>query len=381
MNRLVLLGNGFDLAHGLKTSYKDFLLWYLKTSFRTAYQDDSFADNLLEIGRDISVATYEIKTNLNHVDKLIDYCYQNGFDLLIENRPMTITGLNASFSRSFTVNVKSSFLKELLYNCKCDKWVDIENYFYTELKSILNPEYHESIKEEKLANLNDSLGSLIIQLEIYFASLKPAERLSGYDEILSSTIKQNEVHGINLESEQIPYETLILNFNYTNTIKRYLEFYKIKDGSISPKVNYIHGQIGSKTNRLVFGFGDELDQAYLKMEIETAVGYFQYIKSFWYFKTSNYRDLVGFIDAEPYQIFILGHSCGLSDRTMLHMLFEHANCKSIKIYYYVNEFGENNFTSLTYEIARHFKDKEEMRKKIVSFNNSTSMPQARTKYL
>ena len=28
MNRLVLIGNGFDLAHGLKTSYADFFYWY-----------------------------------------------------------------------------------------------------------------------------------------------------------------------------------------------------------------------------------------------------------------------------------------------------------------------------------------------------------------
>ena len=28
MNRLVLIGNGFDLAHGLNTSYKSFILWY-----------------------------------------------------------------------------------------------------------------------------------------------------------------------------------------------------------------------------------------------------------------------------------------------------------------------------------------------------------------
>lgn len=27
MNDLYLIGNGFDLAHGLKTSYNDFLLW------------------------------------------------------------------------------------------------------------------------------------------------------------------------------------------------------------------------------------------------------------------------------------------------------------------------------------------------------------------
>ncbi len=29
-DRLVIIGNGFDLAHGLKTSYKDFIRWYLK---------------------------------------------------------------------------------------------------------------------------------------------------------------------------------------------------------------------------------------------------------------------------------------------------------------------------------------------------------------
>ena len=28
MNRIVLIGNGFDLAHGLKTSYKNFIDWY-----------------------------------------------------------------------------------------------------------------------------------------------------------------------------------------------------------------------------------------------------------------------------------------------------------------------------------------------------------------
>ncbi|MCH5310422.1 MAG: hypothetical protein J1E57_00415 [Prevotella sp.] len=29
MNRIVLIGNGFDLAHGLLTSYKHFMLWII----------------------------------------------------------------------------------------------------------------------------------------------------------------------------------------------------------------------------------------------------------------------------------------------------------------------------------------------------------------
>lgn len=32
MNRLIIIGNGFDLAHGLRTNYNDFLdwVWYNK---------------------------------------------------------------------------------------------------------------------------------------------------------------------------------------------------------------------------------------------------------------------------------------------------------------------------------------------------------------
>lgn len=28
LNNLIIIGNGFDLAHGLKTSYSDFIIWY-----------------------------------------------------------------------------------------------------------------------------------------------------------------------------------------------------------------------------------------------------------------------------------------------------------------------------------------------------------------
>lgn len=30
INRLIIIGNGFDLAHGMKTGYKDFVTWYVK---------------------------------------------------------------------------------------------------------------------------------------------------------------------------------------------------------------------------------------------------------------------------------------------------------------------------------------------------------------
>jgi hypothetical protein len=31
MNRIILIGNGFDVAHDLKTSYKNFIDWLLES--------------------------------------------------------------------------------------------------------------------------------------------------------------------------------------------------------------------------------------------------------------------------------------------------------------------------------------------------------------
>ena len=44
MNRLILIGNGFDLAHDLKTSYADFIDWYWDRRmhmFATTYSAES----------------------------------------------------------------------------------------------------------------------------------------------------------------------------------------------------------------------------------------------------------------------------------------------------------------------------------------------------
>ena len=51
MNRLILIGNGFDLAHGLKTSYKDFIFWYLDTCFNNAgiYENTPYEDEYIYV--------------------------------------------------------------------------------------------------------------------------------------------------------------------------------------------------------------------------------------------------------------------------------------------------------------------------------------------
>ena len=47
MNKLFIIGNGFDLAHGLKTSYSDFILWYLKKAVNDLQAKEVYKDELM----------------------------------------------------------------------------------------------------------------------------------------------------------------------------------------------------------------------------------------------------------------------------------------------------------------------------------------------
>ena len=71
----------------------------------------------------------------------------------------------------------------------------------------------------------------------------------------------------------------------------------------------------------------------------------------------------------------MGHSCGLSDRVMLNTIFEHENCRSIKIFYHKKKDGTDNYSDIVQNISRHFKEKSLMRRKIVNKSLSIPLPQ------
>tara|TARA_B100000795_G_C22626615_1_gene370985 strand:- start:262 stop:627 length:366 start_codon:yes stop_codon:yes gene_type:complete len=118
-----------------------------------------------------------------------------------------------------------------------------------------------------------------------------------------------------------------------------------------------------------------LDKRFLEFEDVNNNSLFRHIKSFEYFKSKNYYDLTRFVDSGDFQVQIFGHSYGLSDRTMLNQIFEHENCISIKVFYHKENEKQNDYTDKTYEIYRHFKDKALLRKKMVPFQLSKTMPQ------
>ena len=116
------------------------------------------------------------------------------------------------------------------------------------------------------------------------------------------------------------------------------------------------------------------DDNYKRLETLNNNSFLDNMKSFGYFKTTNYHDLIRFIDEEVYEVFMFGHSCGLSDRVMLNMIFENHNCKAIKLFYHKYKNGDN-FKTLTQDISRHFNKKNEMRKKIIPYDKSQPLPQ------
>jgi hypothetical protein len=353
MNRLIIIGNGFDLAHGLKTSYSDFIRTYISSSINTFFDKQEIEDPLLEIKNK----------------------YRGHSTNWGNKRSLPETALNdfnvARNHEYITVKIKSNFFLKTLNKIDTLNWVDLENEYFDDLMfyKAANGFNFDAVKK-----LNIEFEFIKNELEKYLSSFQSEKGIPVTNEIskiFCEPVKGRDVVTISIQDLTID-KLLILNFNYTSTLEQYCRQCSTK---LPTEINYIHGQLNSESNPLIFGFGDEYNKQYLEFEEFRNKELLQHIKSFGYFKASNYHNLIRFIDAADFQVYVMGHSLGLSDRTMLRQIFEHERCKSIKIFYYQKSATENDYTEKTFDISSHFTDKGIMRKKIVPFNLSSSMPQ------
>jgi len=347
MNDLYLIGNGFDLAHGLKTSYNDFLLWYLKKSIMSITPDKLFEDDLISIkkrfGNPLEVHTC--------ISELFEECKR----------------------LQIVITYKHDFFKKIVENYRDYKWVDIEYEYYMALVTLYRRLEkagvlkHDQIDKE-LGMLNICFASIKDKLEEYLFSIKISDEKKNR-QIEKRLLEYTGVDGVSTGKK------LFLYFNYTSTIDLY------RNWSFDDKIQliHIHGKLRDNSNPIIFGYGDEMDPHYEKIENLNNNEFLKNIKSFSYFKTDNYQKVIRFIEGEgrEFTVKILGHSCGLSDRILLNTIFEHPNCKQIKIFHYEKSPTENDYFEKTQEISRHFKasKKGEMRVKIVPFDKDSAMPQ------
>ena len=162
---------------------------------------------------------------------------------------------------------------------------------------------------------------------------------------------------------------MLLDFNYTKTVRGYLR----QEFDIFSHIQ-IHGHL-EKPETMIFGYGDEFEDKYKKLQNLNNNECLTNIKTIRYQESDNYRRVLSFIESAPFQICIMGHSCGNSDRTLLNTLFEHKNCISIKPYFYIKEDGTDNYIEIVQNISRNFTDMKLMRDRVVNRNYTKALTQ------
>ena len=353
MNRLVLIGNGFDLAHGLKTSYEDFIYWYWKQRILNLYNETNNVSNdylcKLTITSESAWNVFVFNNNFKLKDTegkdIYNYLKENKNDFIIEFTP---------------------FLKSIHQSIETKGWVDIENEYYFLLRNRVLPINSYSDKDVQFLNLQlDRLRQLLL----IYLNWEQKKNSNVIDPIKKRIYRQIEEREIavsykntvdkSIIEQNTPSSVMLLNFNYTNLPEQY-----VVDSS-NVVVNYIHGKLDNPES-MIFGYGDEYHEDFKRLQSLNENECLRHIKSIRYLESDNYRKMLEFIESAPFQVCIMGHSCGNSDRTLLNTLFEHKNCISIKPYYYINEKGEDNYLELVQNISRNFTDMKLMRDRVVN---------------
>ncbi len=354
MNRLVLIGNGFDLAHGLKTSYADFINWYLEEWGKRLMVEKKYKE-------EDEFCSFELRDKLGIGNWYLvrDWCFQG----MKMNAMEFVQRVKSDTSLCF-FKYKSSFFEQINKQIESKRWVDIENEYYKMLvntKSFGNGYHHLN---EQLKCLREKMIEYLNQ-----ESKKEVATIESIEEKIYRPIERREVvvsmrH--HTEDDFKLSSIMLLNFNYTPTPERYMK------GHANVTINYIHGRLNNPKS-IIFGYGDELDKDFSRLKELNDNECLRYVKSINYLEADNYRKLLEFIESEPFQIVIMEHSCGNSDRTLLNKLFEHPYCVSIKPYYYINDQQEDNFLEMVQNIYRNFTDLQQMRARVVVKPNTEAL--------
>ena len=383
MNRLVIIGNGFDMAHGLKTSYKDFINWYWEQRVV------GFSGNITKVSED-SLCKLSIKKK-SRLGSWNIFSFENSYFKDISGN-MKYSGREIieyiksnpdDFSLEF-----STFFGTIINSIETKGWVDIENDYYQLLKkSIEDPKCGYTVKD-----LNGQLSYLQSKLIEYLSGLEankerkdlqdamidyfnPADFSTegrkkaidsiGLDNNDLDIIDNKEVgYSYEVQNKLIPKRIMLLSFNYTGTVRMYNNF--------NITHNYIHGEL-AKPNNIIFGYGDELDKNYQDILDKNDNELLRNVKSVRYLETRNYHKMLDFLEAAPFQVLIMGHSCGNSDRTLLNTVFEHENCVSIKPFYHIWDNDIDNYLDLVQNILRNFTNMKLFRDRVVNKEQCQTM--------
>lgn len=298
MNRYLVLGNGFDIAHNLPTSYKDFL--YVCAEF---------------IGLSHNIQVNNV--NIEKVKKSFLRKYHDDieFKKIIKNN----FWLSYFYNKLDQIgNNWIDFEKEIKLRCESLIEPGIGHYIYKEKKMVLD-------KPEELQKLKKGLKELIFILNRYLVIVNRIVITECYSDVINFM------------------PTHIINFNYTSTFSR---VYKKLD------IDYIHGKLNKDDiSTIVLGFEGMNDE---KNDIEFGefLKYIQMVQND--IIIDCYAEMQKTNDNES---TFFGHSLDETDKDIImkivdcsfrvNVLYKDDEMKNSIIKNLIKIYGRNDFMRLT----------------------------------
>lgn len=331
--KILLIGNGFDLAHGLPTSYSYFLdfcdkvsriFTYLMYVDQKVYEKSAL--NIWDVDDSIKAKLLEwYKKRNENPDKLAVEIYNN---------------IKENIWIHYFLNIRYSLGKN---------WIDFESEISNVVQAIETLKGYIERDEDVLKIKDTKQKTIIYFLKIAKKSLQDVfnlKRIDGFIEDISieldKLIRSLEIYicefvnEIDIIKENDDIKTItpdyVLSFNYSNTYER------IYGQSKEVTYDYIHGKADIENNvdtcNLVLGIDEYLeDDKNDKLEFIAFKKFYQRI----YKSTdSTYMKWVEQIKKYPevnHNLFIFGHSLDKTDRDILKLLICNDNVTT-KIYYY-----------------------------------------------
>lgn len=284
MKKILMIGNGFDLAHGLPTSYKNFLKFceiinnfflYQTVNAETANQNvenyfEKYTTIKQRLRKEFSTFVPEpSKKPFEILNKIADKAIQDFYKMICDN----------IWIKYFFYIEKSNKLQE--------KWIDLEVEIFKVIQYLENTSKNNensSVKQMKfyLKDANSKINYHEKSTEILEIDLRRMTRaLEIYLTEFVEGIPLEELHKKGYIEDIAP--DYVLSFNYTDTYSR------LYDTSNNVEYDYIHGYARynntESTNNMVLGISESLpDESKNKdLRFVTFKKYYQRI----YKKTGN----------------------------------------------------------------------------------------------
>ncbi len=330
MRRVVIIGNGFDIAHGIKTSYYDFIQYLILESINGSKS----------IRKELFDAGYLYSENSTY-----EYIKNNFGDIATEKE----------YNLSNKIFFKNKLLLKIMLRFFEANWFDIETLYYEELCQCLNSsKYNGDLLEET----NSDFATITKFLEKYLNSRFENKEINLIPEIKEILKSGN------------PESLYLINFNYTPIARMYLDILnEIEDKSIV----HINGELYSEENPLIFGYGDSTDSKYLEILSKNNNSFLENLKQHKYKNWDSYDNIFEYLDKGNFEIFSIGHSLGLSDKTLLKEIFEHVNLNKIQLFHHKNKKGLENLRNNLSRII----NLTLLNKKLNNFKEFKIIPQAK----